>query len=124
MASQEDCESHQEFSVASFAVPSRAELEERVVLAMNLKDGQQSCTQDSADPYTKAVHYVEKHRIVEIFQVSMETTHTHTTEYTAWLYCSLMQLAHVVYVAITGSAEHHIQNSLHETRGSSPIYAR
>lgn len=68
MASQEDCESHQEFSVASFAVPSRAELEERVVLAMNLKDGQQSCTQDSADPYTKAVHYVEKHRIVEIFQ--------------------------------------------------------
>ena len=78
MAAQEDNESHQEFSVASFAVPSRAELEERLVLSLNTKDGQKSCAQDGADPYTKAVQYVEKHRIVEIFQVpvSMET-HIH-----------------------------------------------
>ena len=76
MAAQDDNESHQEFPAASFAVPSRAGLEERVVLALNAKDGQQSCVQDGADPYTKAVNYVEKHRIVEIFQVAMETTLT------------------------------------------------
>lgn len=68
MAAQEDNESNLEFSVASFAVPSRAELEERLVLELNTKDGQQSCVQDATDPYTKAVNYVEKHRIVEIFQ--------------------------------------------------------
>ena len=73
MAAQEDREYNQEFSVASFPVPSRAELEERLVLALNTKDGQQSCVQDAADPYTAAVNYVEKHRIIEIFQVSMET---------------------------------------------------
>lgn len=73
MAAQEDNESHQEFSVASFAVPSRAELEERLVLALNTKDGQQAPVQNAVDPYTKAVQYVERHRIVEIFQVTMET---------------------------------------------------
>lgn len=77
MAAQEDNESHQEFPVASFPIPSRAELEERVVLALNSKDGQQSCVQDGADPYTKAVNYVEKHRIIEVFQVSMDTTHSY-----------------------------------------------
>ena len=77
MATQADNESHQEFSVASFAVPSRAELEERLVLALNTKDGQQSCAQDGADPYTKAVQYVEKHRIVEIFQVRYPWKHVH-----------------------------------------------
>ena len=69
MAAQEDKESHQAFPAASFAVPSRAELEERVVLALNARDGQQSSAQDAADPYTRAVQYVEKHRIAEIFQV-------------------------------------------------------
>ena len=69
MAAQEDSESHREFPVASFSVPSRSEQEERVVLALNAKDGQQSCTQDAQDPYTRALEYVEKHRIVEIFQV-------------------------------------------------------
>ncbi|CAI8055515.1 Testis-specific expressed protein 55 [Geodia barretti] len=68
MAAQEDNESHQQFPVASFAVPSRTELEERLVLALNTRDGQQSCAQDGADPYTRAVRYVEQHRIVEIFQ--------------------------------------------------------
>lgn len=81
MAAQEDNESNQEFSVASFAVPSRAELEERLVLELNTKDGQQSCVQDATDPYTKAVNYVEKHRIVEIFQVSI-----HGNPYTYVLY--------------------------------------
>lgn len=73
MAAQEDNESNQEFSVASFDVPSRAEVEERLVLALNAKDGLQAPGQDSSDPYTRALNYVEKHRIVEIFQVAMET---------------------------------------------------
>ena len=69
MAAQADNESHREFPVASFSLPSRSEQEERVVLALNTKDGQQSCTQDAEDPYTRALEYIEKHRIVEIFQV-------------------------------------------------------
>lgn len=92
MAAQEDNESHQEFPVASFPVTSRAELEERVVLALNSKDGQQSCVQDGNDPYTKAVQYVEKHRIIEIFQVGIHgyDKHTHTgLIFIARAYCSI-----------------------------------
>ena len=93
MAAQEDNESHQQFPVASFAVPSRTELEERLVLALNTRDGQQSCAQDGADPYTRAVRYIEQHRIVEIFQVvSMETR--------------LGLPPHVSVHTILGSAEH------------------
>ena len=91
MATQADNESHQEFSVASFAVPSRAELEERLVLALNTKDGQQSCAQDGADPYTKAVQYVEKHRIVEIFQVRYPWKHVYTQTNSARCYLGIVQ---------------------------------
>ena len=63
----------QEFPQASFAIPSEADAEERVVLALNVKDGHQSPAQSVEDPYTRAVKYVEKHRIVEVFQVTIET---------------------------------------------------
>lgn len=90
MAAKEDNESHQEFPVASFPIPSRAELEERVVLALNSKDGQQSCVQDGADPYTKAVNYVEKHRIIEVFQVSMDTKHSYIWQYILTRVCAVL----------------------------------
>ena len=66
-------EGHQEFPKASFALPSKETVEEAVALAANLQDGQQAPGQSSADPYTRAVAYVEKHHLVEVFQVSMET---------------------------------------------------
>lgn len=63
----------QAFPEAVFSVPSRPEAEERSALAFNVKDGQQSVGQSVEDPYTKAVKYIEKHRIAEVFQVTMET---------------------------------------------------
>ena len=73
MAAQEDRESHQAFSAVMYATPTASNMEERLILALNAKDGQQSCSQDETNPYTRAVKYVEKHCIVEIFQVTMET---------------------------------------------------
>ena len=75
----EDSAGIQEFPQASFAVPSRADIEESVALAFNVKDGQQSSGQSSEDPYTRAVKYVEKHHIVEVFQVTMGTVLTSST---------------------------------------------
>lgn len=69
----EDNGGFQDFPQASFAIPSKKELEERVALAFNVKDGQQSSGQSDEDPYSRAVKYVEKHRIVDVFQVTMET---------------------------------------------------
>ncbi len=63
----------QEFPQAVFSVPFRADAEERVALAFNVKDGQQSVGQGVEDPYTKAVKYMEKHQIAEVLQVTIET---------------------------------------------------
>ncbi len=63
----------QEFPRAVFSVPSRAGAEEHTALAFNVKDGQQSVGQGVEDPYTKAVKYLERHQIAEVFQVAMET---------------------------------------------------
>ena len=65
-----DNESVQTFPQANFDIPPKEHLEEAVVLALNVQDGQQSLGQSVEDPYTRAVRYLEKHRIVEIFQVS------------------------------------------------------
>jgi len=72
-ATAEDNGGYQDFPQASFAIPSKEEIEERVALAFNVKDGQQSSGQNDEDPYSRAVKYIEKHRIVEVFQVTMET---------------------------------------------------
>lgn len=69
----EDNGGFQDFPQASFAIPSKKELEEHVALAFNVKDGQQSSGQSDEDPYSRAVKYVEKHHIVDVFQVTMET---------------------------------------------------
>lgn len=68
-----DSAGFQEFPRATFAVPPKAEMEERSALAFNLRDGQQSMGQSTEDPYTRAVKYLEKHRIVEVFQVTIVT---------------------------------------------------
>ena len=72
-ATAEDNGGYHDFPQASFAIPSKEEIEERVALAFNVKDGQQSSGQNDEDPYSRAVKYIEKHRIVEVFQVTMET---------------------------------------------------
>lgn len=64
-----DNESVQTFPPAGFDIPPKEHIEEAVVLALNVQDGQQSLGQSVGDPYTRAVHYLEKHHIVEIFQV-------------------------------------------------------
>lgn len=71
-----DSAGFQEFPLASFAVPSVEQMEERVALVVNSQDGLQSLGQSVEDPYPRAVKYIERHRIVEVFQVTMETVHT------------------------------------------------
>ena len=66
-----DNESVQTFPQAVFDIPPKDHVEEAVVLALNVQDGQQSLGQSVGDPYTRAVRYLEKHHIVEIFQVSV-----------------------------------------------------
>lgn len=68
-----DCEGFQQFPQAAFEVPSREHIEEAAAITANLMDGQKSVGQSMQDPYTASVHYLEKHRIVEVFQVTMET---------------------------------------------------
>lgn len=63
----------QEFPKTVYDVPPREQIEEASAIAENLLEGQQAVGQGLSDPYTHAVHYLEKHRIVEIMQVTMET---------------------------------------------------
>lgn len=74
----EDNESVQTFPPAAFDIPPKQHIEEAVVLALNVQDGQQSLGQSVKDPYTRAVRYLEKHHIVEIFQVST-SNHSNST---------------------------------------------
>lgn len=69
----EDRAGFQEFSLAVYDIPPREQIEEASAIAQNLLEGHQGVGQSLADPYTHAVHYLEKHRIVEIMQVTMET---------------------------------------------------
>ena len=64
---------HQEFPQVVHDIPPREEIEEATAIAENLLEGHQGLGQGLEDPYTCAVHYLEKHRIVEILQVTMET---------------------------------------------------
>ena len=63
----------QQFPESTSAIPDEKEMFERVCLSLNLKDGQKSAAQSSLDPYTQALRYVEEHRIVEVFQVTIVT---------------------------------------------------
>lgn len=69
----EDKVGFQEFHQATYDVPPRAQIEEASAIAQNLLEGHQAVGQGLGDPYTRAVHYLEKHKIVEILQVTMET---------------------------------------------------
>lgn len=64
----EDSAREQHFDRTSFPAASRKNAEENVVLSSNCRDGLQSCGQSIQDPYTRAVKYLEEHRIVEVFQ--------------------------------------------------------
>ncbi len=66
-------EGFQEFPHASFKIPPQENIEEASAMSENLMEGQQGAGQSLQDPYTRAINYLEKHRIVEIFQVTMET---------------------------------------------------
>ena len=64
----------QQFPQASFPTPSKEEITEQVSIVLNLKDGQKSVGQSDEDPYTRAISYIERHKIVEVFQVTMVTS--------------------------------------------------
>ena len=80
-----DCAAVQEFPRASFPVPSQKVLEELSALNSNVSGGQQSAGQSADDPYTRAVKYVERHRIVEVFQVVCVRNHGHSAS-VLWLH--------------------------------------
>lgn len=63
----------QEFPKAVYDIPPREQIEEASAIAQNLLEGQQAVGQGMSDPYTSAVHYLEKHRVVEVLQVTIET---------------------------------------------------
>ena len=81
-----DNEGFQQFSKAVYPVPTREQVEEAAAIAANLIDGQKSLGQSMQDPYTASVNYLEKHRIVEIFQVTMETPANEAPSYTQVVY--------------------------------------
>lgn len=72
MAASES-KSFQQFPQATFAVPTREHIEEIVAISANLVDGQKSAGQSVEDPYSAAVQYLEKHHVVEVLEVTMET---------------------------------------------------
>lgn len=59
---------YQQFPLVPTTMLSEEETREQIYMALNLKDGQKSATQSLEDPYTRAVNYIEKHKIVEVFQ--------------------------------------------------------
>ena len=59
----------QQFDRGPVLAPSKQNTEESVVLSLNRHDGLQSSGQSTQDPYTRAIKYLEEHRIVEVFQV-------------------------------------------------------
>lgn len=64
----------QEFPNAAFNIPRKELMEELSAMTQNLMEGHQGVGEEKEDdPYSKAVHYLEKHRIVEILQVTIET---------------------------------------------------
>lgn len=63
----------QRFDRTSFPTASKQNAEESVVLSVNHRDGLQSGGQSIQDPYTRAIKYLEEHRIVEVFQVTIAT---------------------------------------------------
>ena len=69
----EDKAGLQQFPQAGFVIPPKEQIEEASAIAQNLLEGQQCAGQGLEDPYTRAVHYLEKHHIVEILQVTMVT---------------------------------------------------
>lgn len=71
--SAKDSKGFQQFTPADHSVYSREQSEQAAAIAANLIDGQSSLGQSMQDPYTASVNYLEKHRIVEVFQVTMET---------------------------------------------------
>lgn len=70
-----DNESMQQFPLVKNALLNERELHEQLKLMANVKDGQQSVGQSEQDPYTRAVKYLEQHRILEVFQVRRATNH-------------------------------------------------
>lgn len=63
----------QQFPLTTHPLPNEEEMKEQICIALNLKDGQQSAGQSTEDPYTQAIKYIEKHRIMEVFQVTIAT---------------------------------------------------
>ncbi len=63
----------QQFPETISVIPDEKEMAERVCLSLNSKDGQKSIGQSIQDPYTQALKYIEQHRIVEVFQVTIAT---------------------------------------------------
>lgn len=63
----------QQFPETTVVIPDEKEMVERICLSLNLKDGQKSAGQSFLDPYTQAIRYIEEHRIVQVFQVTMAT---------------------------------------------------
>lgn len=63
----------QHFDRTTSPAPSKPNAEESVVLSLKRQDGLQSSGQSTQDPYTRAIKYLEEHRIVEVFQVTIAT---------------------------------------------------
>ena len=80
----------QQFPETVSVIPDEKEMAERVCLSLNLKDGQKSVGQSLQDPYTQALKYIEEHRIVEVFQVTIATKISSYPQYKKF---SLMQFA-------------------------------
>lgn len=78
--SAKDKEGFQGFPQASSSIPHPLQMEEVSAIAQTLLEGQQGVGESAdGDPYANAVRYLEKHRIIEILQVTMETVFSYLT---------------------------------------------